>query len=92
MGNLRDGGGVGKRRGLGEERGGFFTGVGNIEYKSVVVVSTYPAEDVGPVWLCMLLLLVSTQLYTCDSSIGACVVFTQTLQILPDRPKTPSVY
>ena len=27
--------------------------------KAVVVVSTCPAEDVAPVWLCMLLLLVS---------------------------------
>ena len=62
MGNLRDGGGVGRRGGLGEGRGGrggFFIGMGDVECEAVVVVSTYPAKDVGPVWLCMLLLLVS---------------------------------
>ena len=52
MGNLRDGGGVGRRGGLGEGRGGrggFFMGMGDVECEAVVVVSTCPAEDVGPV-------------------------------------------
>lgn len=32
-------------------------GLGNLECEAVVVVSTCPAKGVGPVWLCMLLLV-----------------------------------
>ena len=56
MGSLRDCGGVGSRWGLGEGRGGrggFFTELGDVECEAVVVVSTYPAEDVGPVCGCV---------------------------------------
>ena len=52
-GVLKDCGGVGRRGGLGERRGGlggFFMGEGE-ERDAVAAVSTSPAENDGPVWL-----------------------------------------